>query len=81
MAMRGGPCMPMVYKGFIMEDCLADTHLAFLWLSVEDTGQVERVGFRFLGRPGPRRAGLRGVSSFLQAEDANKITQKSIVKA
>lgn len=53
-------------------DGLTDTHLTFLWPSVEDTGPVARVGFLFLGRPGPRRAGLRGVSSFLHnQEDVN----------
>lgn len=46
-------------------DGLTDTHLTFLWPSDEDTGPVLMVGFLFLGRPGPRRAGLRGVSSFL----------------
>lgn len=48
-------------------DGLSDTHLTFLWPSDEDTGPVVRVGFRFLGLPGPRLAGLRGVSSFLFA--------------
>lgn len=48
-------------------DGLSDTHLTFLWTSDEDTGPAVSVGFRFLGRPGPRRAGLRGVSSFLLA--------------
>lgn len=48
-------------------DGLSVTHLTFLWPSDEHTGPVVRVGFRFLGRPGPRRAGLRGVSSFLFA--------------
>lgn len=52
---------------------LSGTHLTFLWPSDDDTRPVMRVGFRFLGRPGPRRAGLRGVSSFLfeHADDVN----------
>lgn len=59
-------------------DGLSVTHLTFLWPSNNDTGLVVRVGLRFLGRPGPRRAGLRGVSSFLFAhEDVN--TQKDRV--
>lgn len=41
------------------------THLTFLWPSDEDAGPEAKAGFRFLGRPGPRLAGLRGVSSFL----------------
>lgn len=67
--------MPVIRRGLSGEigpqpasvDGLNDTHLTFLWPSDEDTGPVVRVGFRFLGRPGPRRAGLRGVSSFLLA--------------
>lgn len=43
------------------------THLTFLWPSDKDTGPEAKAGFRFLGRPGPRLAGLRGVSSFLLA--------------
>lgn len=43
------------------------THLTFLCPSDKDTGPVVKAGFRFLGRPGPRLAGLRGVSSFLLA--------------
>lgn len=72
--MRGSPC---IYDGGVLSDNtglypasgdgLSDTHLTFLWPSDEETGPVVRVGFRFLGRPGPRRAGLRGVSSFLLA--------------
>lgn len=46
-------------------DRLTDTYLTFFCPSDEDTGPVVRVGFLFLGLPGPRRAGLRGVSSFL----------------
>lgn len=58
-------------------DELTVTHLTFLWLSNEDTGLVVRVGLRFLGRPGPRRAGLRGVSSFLFAhKDMNTHADK-----
>lgn len=67
--------MPVIQRGLSGKtglcpgsgDGLTDTHLTFLWPSDEDTGPVVRVGFRFLGRPGPRRAGLRGVSSFLLA--------------
>lgn len=43
------------------------THLTFLWPSDKDTGPEAKAGFRFLGRPGPLLAGLRGVSSFLLA--------------
>ena len=72
--------MPVIRRGLSGQigpkpasvDGLNDTHLTFLCPSDEDTGPVVRVGFRFLGRPGPRRAGLRGVSSFLLAHaDAN----------
>lgn len=55
---------------------MGETHLTFLWLSDEDAGPVTRVGFRFLGRPGPRRAGLRGVSSFLFAHEDCKHTER-----
>lgn len=73
--MRGRPCILVIQKGLSGKtglgpasgDGLSVTHLTFLWPSDEDTGPVERVGFRFLGRPGPRLAGLRGVSSFLFA--------------
>lgn len=41
------------------------THLIFLWVSEEEPGPAAGVDLRFLGRPGPLRAGLRGVSSFL----------------
>lgn len=62
-------------EGFFRQDWIiasqrrwaCDTYLTFLWPSDEDTGPEVRVGFRFLGRPGPRLAGLRGVSSFLLA--------------
>lgn len=43
------------------------THLTFLCPSDKDTGPAAKAGFLFLGRPGPRLAGLRGVSSFLLA--------------
>ena len=67
--------MPVIQRGLSGKtglqpacgDGLSDTYLTFLWLSDEDTGPIVRVGFLFLGRPGPRRAGLRGVSSFLLA--------------
>lgn len=61
--------MPLGKTGLqpVSVDGLSDTHLIFLWPSDDDSGPVARVGFRFLGRPGPRRAGLRGVSSFLLA--------------
>lgn len=62
---RGLSCMTGLQPA--SGDGLTDTHLTFLWPSDEDTGPVVRVGFRFLGRPGPRRAGLRGVSSLLLA--------------
>lgn len=41
------------------------TYLTFFCGSEETTG-TRPVDFRFRGRPGPRRAGLRGVSSFLE---------------
>lgn len=74
MPMKGSPCMPLENFGLkpVSIDELSDAHLTFLWPSDEDTGPVVRVGFRFLGRPGPLLAGLRSVSSFLLAHtDAN----------
>ncbi|TNN25109.1 hypothetical protein EYF80_064762 [Liparis tanakae] len=46
----------------------------------EDTGPVVRVGFRFLGRPGPRRAGLRGVSSFLLAHADHRCSSANFTR-
>lgn len=67
--MKGSPCVPLENIGLkpANVDELSDAHLTFLWPSDKGTGPVARVGFRFLGRPGPRRAGLRSVSSFLLA--------------
>lgn len=55
--------VPLAFSDFLF----TSTHLTFLWPSDEDTGPEAKAGFRFLGRPGPRLAGLRGVSSFLLA--------------
>lgn len=36
------------------------------------------VDFRFRGRPGPRRAGLRGVSSFLEKKQKRRLVKDFI---
>lgn len=75
MPMRFTPCMLVIQRVYqarldysnLAEMGLSDTYLTFLWPSDDDTGPVVTIGFLFLGRPGPLRAGLRGVSSFLFA--------------
>lgn len=53
------------------------TYLAFFCGSGGTTGP-RPVDFRFRGRPGPRRAGLRGVSSFLGKKQRQSLVEHSI---
>lgn len=65
--------VPLAFSDFLF----TSTHLTFLWPSDEDAGPEAKAGFRFLGRPGPRLAGLRGVSSFLLANTGGKAHEGS----